>query len=217
MKLFFFDLETTGTNPARHGIHQISGEIVVDGETKESFDYHVRPNPKAQIDPAALQVAGVTEAQIMAYPPMEDVYKQLVEMLAKYVDRYDRQDKFFLVGYNNASFDNSFLRGFFRQNGDEYFGSWFWANSIDVMVLATQYLLTERPWPATGASAAMPTPCTAPTTTLPSHAPSMKRSWANNPFRFSTHNSQISIPQSVWKELSVQSSLASSPASLPAS
>ena len=83
MKLFFFDLETTGTNPARHGIHQISGEIVVDGETKESFDYHVRPNPKAQIDPAALQVAGVTEAQIMAYPPMEDVYKQLVEMLAK--------------------------------------------------------------------------------------------------------------------------------------
>lgn len=46
MKLFFFDLETTGTNPARHGIHQISGEIVVDGETKESFDYHVRPNPK---------------------------------------------------------------------------------------------------------------------------------------------------------------------------
>ena len=145
MKLFFFDLETTGTNPARHGIHQISGEIVVDGETKESFDYHVRPNPKAQIDPAALQVAGVTEAQIMAYPPMEDVYKQLVEMLAKYVDRYDRQDKFFLVGYNNASFDNLFLRGFFRQNGDEYFGSWFWANSIDVMVLATQYLLNERP------------------------------------------------------------------------
>ena len=143
--IVFFDLETTGTNPARHGIHQISGEIVVDGETKESFDYHVRPNPKAQIDPAALQVAGVTEAQIMAYPPMEDVYKQLVEMLAKYVDRYDRQDKFFLVGYNNASFDNSFLRGFFRQNGDEYFGSWFWANSIDVMVLATQYLLNERP------------------------------------------------------------------------
>ena len=25
MKLFFFDLETTGTNPGKHGIHQISG------------------------------------------------------------------------------------------------------------------------------------------------------------------------------------------------
>jgi DNA polymerase-3 subunit epsilon len=145
MKLFFYDLETTGTNPARHGIHQISGEIVVDGETKETFDYHVRPNPLASIEPAALEVAGVTKEQIMAYPPMEEIYNQFVEMLAKYVDRYDRQDKFFLVGYNNVSFDNQFLRGFFRQNGDEYFGSWFWPNSIDVMVLATQYLLKERP------------------------------------------------------------------------
>lgn len=45
MKLFFFDLETTGVNPARNGIHQISGEIVINGETMETFDFHVQPNP----------------------------------------------------------------------------------------------------------------------------------------------------------------------------
>ena len=50
-----------------------------------------------------------------------------------------------MVGYNNATFDNQFLRGFFLQNGDVYFGSWFWANSIDVMVLASAYLATRRP------------------------------------------------------------------------
>lgn len=144
MKLFFFDLETTGTNPARHGIHQISGQIVIDGETKENFNWHVRPNPRAIIDPQALQVSGVTEQQILSYPPMKEVYDELVDMLARYVDRYDRTDKFFLAGYNNTSFDNNFLRGFFRQNGDEYFGSWFWSNAIDVMVLATQYLLPHR-------------------------------------------------------------------------
>lgn len=144
-KLFFFDLETTGTNPARHGIHQISGEIVIDGITKESFDFHVCPNPKAQIDQSALDVAGVTKEQILAYPPMKEVYAQLIELLCKYVDRYNRNDKFFLVGYNNASFDNNFLRGFFLQNDDKYFGSWFWSNSIDVMVLASNYLIEERP------------------------------------------------------------------------
>ena len=32
MKLLFFDLETTGTNPGRNGIHQISGSIVIDGK-----------------------------------------------------------------------------------------------------------------------------------------------------------------------------------------
>lgn len=66
-------------------------------------------------------------------------------MLAKYVDKFNKKDKFFLVGYNNAAFDNQFLRGFFLQNGDVYFGSWFWANSIDVMVLASAYLAERRP------------------------------------------------------------------------
>lgn len=65
-------------------------------------------------------------------------------MLAKYVDKYKKTDKFFLVGYNNASFDNQFLRGFFLQNNDQYFGSWFWSNSIDVMVLASNKLVERR-------------------------------------------------------------------------
>lgn len=144
MKLLFFDLETTGTMVNKHGIHQISGFIVIDGEIKEKFNLHVRPNPQAQIDPAALEVAGVTEAQVKAYPPMEQVYAGFVDMLSKYVDRYNKKDKFFLVGYNNASFDNQFLRAWFIQNGDKYFGSWFWANSIDVMVMATPYLAERR-------------------------------------------------------------------------
>ena len=75
---------------------------------------------------------------------MEEVYRKFVNMLAKYVDRFDKRDKFFLVGYNNAAFDNQFLRGFFLQNGDVYFGSWFWSNSFDVMVLATSYLAERR-------------------------------------------------------------------------
>ena len=145
MKLLFFDLETTGTYPGKHGIHQMSGMIVIDGEIKETFDYKVRPNPKAEILDEALEVAGVTRDQILAYPPMGEVYHQFVDgILAKYVDRYNKTDKFFLVGYNNASFDNQFLRGFFLQNGDKYFGSWFWANCMDVMVLATPYLAAKR-------------------------------------------------------------------------
>lgn len=143
-KLFFFDLETTGTNPGRHGIHQTSGEIVIDGKSVETFDFKVQPNPKAQIEDAALAVGGVTREQIMAYPPMGQVYTQLVTMLAKYVNKYDKTDKFHLVGYNNRGFDDNFLRGFFLQNGDNYFGSWFWADSIDVLVLASTFLADRR-------------------------------------------------------------------------
>ena len=143
-KLFFYDLETTGTNPGRHGIHQISGEIVIDGKTVETFDFKVQPNPKAQIEDAALAVGGVTREQIMAYPPMGQVYTQLVAMLSKYVDKFDKTDKFHLVGYNNRGFDDNFLRGFFLQNGDKFFGSFFWADSIDVLVLASTFLADRR-------------------------------------------------------------------------
>lgn len=36
-KLIYLDLETTGLVPDEHGVIQISGEIEIDGETKEIF------------------------------------------------------------------------------------------------------------------------------------------------------------------------------------
>ncbi len=144
MKLLFFDIETTGVNFWQHGIHQISGCIEIDGEVKEYFDFKVAPNPKAKIEQEALDVGGVTLEQIQKYMPMKEIHKHFGFMLNKYVDKFDKKDKFFLVGYNNASFDNQFLRAWFVQNDDKYFGSWFWSSSLDVMVLATQKLLSSR-------------------------------------------------------------------------
>lgn len=145
MKAFYFDLETTGTNFWQHGIHQISGAIEIDGEIKEYFDFKVAPHPKAKIEDEALKVCGVTLEQIQSYPSMTEVYALIISMLSKYVDKYNKRDKFFLIGYNNASFDNQFFRAFFVQNMDQYFGSWFWSSSIDVMVLASEYLKEVRP------------------------------------------------------------------------
>ena len=144
MKLLFFDLETTGIKYWRNGVHQISGEIVIDGVTKESFNFNFCPHPQCEIEEEALRICNVSKEQIQAYPPMREVYVKFVNMLSKYVDKFDKKDKFFLVGYNNASFDNHFLKAFFVQNGDNYFYSWFWVNSIDVMVLSTQHLMRKR-------------------------------------------------------------------------
>ena len=144
MKLLFFDLETTGIKYWRNGVHQISGEIVIDGVTTESFNFNVCPHPQCEIEEEALRICNVSKEQIQAYPPMREVYVKFVNMLSKYVDKFDKKDKFFLVGYNNASFDNHFLKAFFVQNGDNYFYSWFWVNSIDVMVLSTQHLMRKR-------------------------------------------------------------------------
>lgn len=140
----FLDLETTGVNPKRHSIHQIAGLVEVDGEVVEEFNILTRPHPKAEITPEALTTCNVTEEQILNYEPMEVGYRSLLAVLGRYIDKYDRTDKAYLVGFNNRAFDDIFLRRWFTQNGDSFFGSWFWTDTLDVLVLASQYLIGRR-------------------------------------------------------------------------
>lgn len=115
MKLFFYDLETTGTDSEKCAIHQFSGKISIDGKIKETFDFHMRPFEGAEINEEALKVANITEEELMSYPSSEEVYKEVCLMLAKYVNPYDKNvdEKFVTVGYNNARFDDDFLFNFF--------------------------------------------------------------------------------------------------------
>lgn len=146
MKLFYFDLETTGLDPKKNAIHQIAGEIEIDGKTVEKFNWRVRPHDGAVIEEEALAFAGVTREKIMGYAKTEDVFEELEYLLIRHGNSNDKQDKFHLVGYNNCFFDNQFLRAFFMRNSQMYlhFGSWFWSDSIDVMALASNYLKSER-------------------------------------------------------------------------
>lgn len=142
MKLAFIDLETTGTDPHAHAPVQIAG-LLVNGSREDSFDLRVRPRPGAAVEQAALNVHGLAEEQIQAYPEPAKVHAELTDLLAKHVDRYDRADKFHFIAYN-AGFDADFLRAFFKHAGDPYFGSWFWWPPVDVAVLAMDRLAEER-------------------------------------------------------------------------
>lgn len=143
-KILFFDVETTGLDYKIHGMHQISGAMEIDGQIVESFNFHINPAPQLEVNPEAIKVSGKTIDEIRAYPSEAEVYRKFIAMLLHNIDKFDKFDKAFLAGWNNAAFDNGFLRAFFERNGDKYFGSWFWSNPLDVMVLATQHLLSER-------------------------------------------------------------------------
>ena len=143
-KLFVYDLETTGVDHRENAIHQLSGMVVINGEKKQEFDFKIAPHPTAIIVEEAIKVSNVTKEMIMGYPPNILIHKQILGLLGKYVNKFDKQDKFHLLGYNNASFDNPFFRTFFNHCGDTYYGSWFWADPIDAMILASDYLQDER-------------------------------------------------------------------------
>jgi len=143
MKELWCDVETTGLSPHKNFVHQIAIMIVIDGEIKEKIDFKVKPPRGTIINSKALEIGGITKADLETYPEHTEVYKAFVATLGKYVDKFDKKDKFTMHGYN-VHFDVGFMRAFFTANGDNYYGSWIWSNNIDVMVVAGKHLKEER-------------------------------------------------------------------------
>lgn len=148
IKLFFCDTETTGTDPSKHGIHQIS--IIIEyvdengrREVKNKINIKMKPASQLEINDEALEVSGISREILETYTDENIAFKNLQQVLKLYVNPFNKQDKFFFVGYN-VHFDIQFMRELFTRNKDKYFGSMFWSNSIDVMTIAGLQLINER-------------------------------------------------------------------------
>ena len=73
-KLCFIDCETTGTDPKQHGLIQLAGVIVIDGEEKETFNYSIRPFLQDIIDDGALAVNKKIRQDIEAQSEPRTIY-----------------------------------------------------------------------------------------------------------------------------------------------
>ena len=143
MKLFFCDVETTGTDPARHALVQLSGIVEIDGREVEQVDLKMAPFPGAEFDARAMETNGLTEEQVKGWADGIYAHADLTRLLGRYVNKFDRCDKFFFVGFN-ATFDDRFARDWFRRCGDRYYGSFFHWPPIDVAVLAAACFMERR-------------------------------------------------------------------------
>ena len=54
------------------------------------------------------------------------------------LEQYEAEENYLECFYIKTAIDN------LSKRHDQYFGSWFWANSLDVLVLATQFLKGKR-------------------------------------------------------------------------
>ena len=142
-KEIWIDLETTGTNEIQNGITQISGAILLDNKLQEKFNYRLQPFPGDKIETKALEVQGITKADLKTYDYPLDTKVHFTNLLKRYVDQFNKKDKFHFFAYN-AQFDNRFLRQFFYKCSDKYYGSFFFFPPLDVMNLAAFHLQKER-------------------------------------------------------------------------
>lgn len=133
-KVFWFDVETTGLDPANNGIIELSCCIEINGNIVDKANYNIKPFDKDIIEHDALEITGTTLEDIENYRKPESVYRDLRALLSKYVDKYDKKDKFMIGGYN-VTFDMYFLKYFFKKNNDDFFGSFFNYKLIDPLYL----------------------------------------------------------------------------------
>ena len=142
-KLLFLDLETSGTDKNRHGIIQIAGIIEIDGEEKERFNFDVSLFPGDIVNKEALEINKKTIEEISLYPRPLEVYKAFLGIVDRFVSRFDKNDKFYLVGYNSR-FDDDFLREWFLKFQYKFYGSYFFWPSIDVANMAALHFMEDR-------------------------------------------------------------------------
>ena len=65
----------------------------------------------------------------------KNIYSTLISTLDGIVDKYNKNDKIWFIGYN-AKFDADFIRRMFDQHKNVYFGSYFYVPYVDIMNLA---------------------------------------------------------------------------------
>ncbi len=143
MKLLFLDLETTGLDPKKNGIIQIAGAIEIDGKIKEHFNLEVAPFAEDVIDNKALAINKKTKDEIMGFSHPRVVYRSLVQLLERHVNKRDRKDKYYMVG-QNTKFDYDFLNEWFKKNGNKYIYGLIHFHLIDLIALTTAFKLAGK-------------------------------------------------------------------------
>ena len=131
-KIFWLDTETTGLDPREASIIQLAGLVEVDGKLRDKVNVFMRPFEGSKIAMEALEVNRRSLPEITRFPEIQTGMRKLKAVLGKYVDKYDREDKFVPAGYN-VGFDVGFLRKYFERQEDPYFGSYFFTANLDVL------------------------------------------------------------------------------------
>ena len=124
-KILYIDTETGGVDFQNSALIQLSGIIEIDGIEQERFNFYVKPFGNSIVTDEALQVQGRTFADLATdkYIDEKIVYRDFVAILDKYIDKYDKTDKFLVAGFN-VNFDVNMLKAFFIRNHNPFLFSY---------------------------------------------------------------------------------------------
>lgn len=142
IKEIWLDCECGGLVVGKNPLIQVAGDIVIDGRVRNTFDIKMNAGG-LELEKEALEVIKKTPEEIALYQSPAEAFKQFKSLLKRYVNPYNKKDKFEWYGYN-PRFDVDFVRDWFEKNNDKYFGSWFWMPVYDVWQMAVHAMREHR-------------------------------------------------------------------------
>lgn len=149
--VMIYDLETSGLDPFRNAIMQISACMVEMNQTKgivplEAIDLKIRPRDGKRIDSKTLEMQRISEADLMERQTDIEAFEKFVAFINRHNERYNKHDKITLCGFGNSTFHTRFLRNWFDDNCDNFFGAFFRPEEIDIKSIAALSCVNKRPY-----------------------------------------------------------------------
>jgi DNA polymerase-3 subunit epsilon len=133
-KILWIDTETSGLDPKKNDPLIISGIVEINGEVYSEFTVKSAPIEWDSVSRKALKVNGITLEELAEFPKPDRALELFKKKLGDYVNKFNKEDKFYIGGYN-VRFDLNFMSEWFKKQDDKYFGSWFNWKMVDVMSL----------------------------------------------------------------------------------
>ena len=143
MKICYIDVETTGLDAVKQDIIQLAGIVEIDGEVDCTFEFTMQPHSYANIQQQAMDVHGYTVSDLEKFDNPLKVKAQLEGLFSKYINKFDKTDKFIFAGYNSP-FDYRFMREWWKKCGDNFFGSYFEYKQMDVYPMFQMYVMAAQ-------------------------------------------------------------------------
>ena len=137
IKTLYTDVETTGTDPRQHGLIQVACIVDIDGEFQSEANWHIRPFKGDLINMQASEVTGISIEEMREFPEPFEIKPEIERFFQKYVDKFDRADKFYVAG-QNVGFDVDFIARWWEKCGDKYFGSYINWRRVDLLAWIDQ-------------------------------------------------------------------------------
>lgn len=143
MKTVYIDLETTGLDHAKHAIWQLSALFEENGEVIDELLVEMKPHRGKLVSAQALEKTGMTLDKLETFAEPKAAFLTVENWLSKRISRYRKTDKAVFKAYS-GTFDYNFLRQWWLDCGNEFFGAWFFHPYVDIMQKAALVLLPER-------------------------------------------------------------------------